>query len=159
MVKETLRWTLFGPLYAVGVTITVITFTTLAAGVPPLLGSPTHTLPEIISAWWIVTLVASGYVFAFAVIPAMVTGIGHVIIHRFTSTPKDMIRWTYGLAALISLLSSLVLMLPMSNEFSLTVPFWGKPAYSWMGIFVGMGLICCWLMLRAKKTPNREDET
>ena len=152
MSKEMLQWMFFGPLYAVGVTGTVVTCATLIVGFPPLLGSPTQTLLEIISAWWIVTRVASGYVFAFAVIPAMVTGVGHVIIQRVTSAPKHVTRLTYGLAALMSLLSSLVLILPMSSEFSLTVPFWGKPVYSWMGIFVGMGLVCCWLMLRTKRT-------
>ena len=43
------------------------------------------------------------------------------------------------------------------RDFSFTGSYWGRPAYSWMGIFVGMGLVCCWLMLR--RELKRHDAT
>jgi len=101
--------------------------------------------------WIGIALIAGGYAIMFAVAPATLTGVAKVLIDRFVILQTLRKYLIYGCAALASTLASFYFLFADRGLFSLETFFWGRPAYSWVAIFVTVGLVCCRLMLRTNR--------
>lgn len=157
VIKELLAWIFIAPLYAAAI----------AFGLAVILGFPLMVdllseskfasegitdLAETLYIWLGLAVVAGGYGFFLALAPAALTGLAKVLIDRVVENPEHRERWIYGVAVPISTMAWLYYLIVHPSDFSFTESYWGRPAYSLMGIFLAMGLICCWLMLRRKPT-------
>jgi hypothetical protein len=105
---------------------------------------------EALYIWIGVGVIAGGYAILFAIAPATLTGVAKVLVDRLVILQKPRKYLIYGCAALASTLASFYFLFADRGFFSLDTSFWGRPAYSWVAIFVAMGLICTWLLLRHK---------
>ena len=150
------RWMFLGPLYAASVAMSIF----LILGFPmmtDLLFDPKHASGgvshaiETLYIWTGIALIAVGYVMLLAAAPATLTGVAKVLIDRVVIPPRPRRYLIYGCAALASTLASFYFLFSERGFFSLDTSFWGRPAYSWLVIFIEMGLVCCWLMLRTKR--------
>jgi len=150
---ELSRWMFLGPLYAAGIGMSIFLILSFPM-MTDLLFDPKYALDgvshtfETLYIWIGVSVIAGGYAILFGVVPATLTGVAKVLINRFVIPPRPRQYLIYVCAALASTLASFYFLFVDRGFFSLDTSFWGKPAYSWVVIFIAVGLICCWLMLR-----------
>ncbi len=157
---ELARWMFLAPLYSA-----VIVFGLAAIlGVPFMIEiffDPRHGTKGVrhifdtLYIWIGLSVMAGGFGFLLAVAPATLTGVAKIVINRFVKGPKHRAGWIYGVAVPVSTLAWFYYLEVHPREFSFTGPNWGRPAYSSISFFVGMGLVCCWLMLRRESTITR----
>ena len=144
-----------GPLYAAGIGMSIFLILSFPLLIELLFdskhasGGVSHTF-ETLYIWIGVGVIAGGYAILFGVVPATLTGVAKVLIDRVVIPPRPRQYLIYVCAALASALASFYFLFADRGFFSLDTSFWGRPAYSWVAIFIAMGLICCWLMLRRK---------
>lgn len=158
---ELTRWMFLAPLYSAVIAFCLAIF----------LGSPfmiemlfdpkrvTEGIGRLFDAlyiWLGVGLMAGGYGFFLAVPAASLTGVAKIVIDKAVENPKYRAPWIYGVAVPVSTLAWFYYLLVYPRDFSFTGSYWGKPAYSLMAFFVGMGLVCCWLTLR-RESERRSD--
>jgi len=161
LLRELGRWMFLGPLYAAGVAISIFLILSFPM-MTDLLFDPKHALDgvshtfETLYIWIAVSVIAGGYAILFGVVPATLTGVAKVLIDRVVILPRPRQYLIYGCAALASTLASFYFLFAERGFFSLDTSFWGRPAYSWVVIFIAMGLVCCWLMLRRKLQRTRD---
>ena len=155
VVKELLEWTIVAPLYAAGVAFGLV----VILGSPLMIETlfdPKHAsegiehLFETLYIWIGIGVIGGGYGFFLAVPPATLTGLAKIVIDRVVTNSKHRERWIYGFAVPVSTLAWFYYLFVSPSDFSFTGSYWGNPAYSLIAMFVGLGLICCWLMLRRR---------
>jgi len=156
-ILELSRWMLLGPLYAAGIGMSIFLILSFPM-MTDFLFDPKHALDgvshtfETLYIWIGVGVIAGGYAILFAVVPATLTGVAQALIDRVVIPPRPRQYLIYGCAAFASTLASFYFLFAERGFFSLDTSFWGRSAYSWVVIFIAMGLICCWLMLRREST-------
>jgi len=154
-IKELLKWMIIAPLYAAGIAFCLVLIVASPLMIE-MLFDPKHAegmghLFETLYIWIGVSVIAGGYAILFGVVPATLTGVAKVLIDRVVIPPRPRQYFIYVYAALASTLASFYFLFAERGFFSLNTSFWGRPAYSWLVIFIAMGLVCCWLMLRTER--------
>ena len=155
--RELGRWMFLGPLYAAGIAFGLVLILSAPLMIE-LLFDPNHVsedmghLFDTLYIWIGVGVMAGGYGFFLAVAPATFTGLTKVVIDRVVEKPRHRERWIYGLAVPLSTVAWFYYLMVFPSDFSFAGTIWGKPAYSWMIVFIGMGLVCSWLIMRYKAT-------
>ena len=151
---ELVGWLVLAPLYAAAIVFSLL----MILNVPPMveiLFDPNVSVKTL--HFWIGVCIVTGGAFLLAVVPAFLTGVAKIVIERVMENPRYRSRIMYGVVVPLSTLAWFYYLMVFPRDFSFTGSYWGRPAYSWMGIFVGMGLVCCWLMLR--RELKRHDAT
>ena len=152
---ERAGWLVLAPLYAAAIVSSLFTILSVPL-VVEILFDPKHVLVKALH-FWIGVCIVTGGAFLLAVVPAFLTGVAKIVIERVMDNPRYRSRIMYGVVVPLSTLAWFYYLMVFPRDFSFTGSYWGRPAYSWMGIFVGMGLVCCWLMLR--RELKRHDAT
>lgn len=153
ILEELLKWVLLAPLYAAAITFSLVLIFSSPLMIE-MLSDPNYAsegishLFETLYIWLGVSAMAGAYGFLMAIAPATLTGVVKVIIDRVVENPKYRAWWIYGVAVPVSTLAWFYYLFVFPADFSFTGSHWGRPAYSLMTMFVCMGLVCCWLMLR-----------
>jgi len=153
VIKEVFAWMLLAPLFASGIVFGLVLIFISPLMIEMLSDSKrvpdsVNDLFEALYIWIGVGGMAGGYAFFLAIAPATLTGVAKVVIDLVVENPKHRKRWIYGVAVPVSTLAWVYYLFVFPSDFSFTGSHWGRPAYALMMIFVGMGLVCCWLMLR-----------
>ena len=151
---ELAGWLVLAPLYAAAIVVSLSTILGFPLMVEILL-DPNVSVKTL--HFWIGVCIVTGGAFLLAVVPAFLTGVAKIVIERVMDNPRYRSRIMYGVVVPLSTLAWFYYLMVFPRDFSFTGSYWGRPAYSWMGIFVGMGLVCCWLMLR--RELKRHDAT
>lgn len=152
---ELTSWMLLAPFYMAGIAFGLTVILSFPSAIELLL-NPKHSsegvghLFDTLYIWLGVSVMAGGYVFFLTVPPATLTGVAKIVIDRVVKAPKYRKPWIYGVAVPVSTLAWFYYLLVFPRNFSLTGSYWGRPAYAWVAIFVAMGLLCSWMMLRRK---------
>ena len=151
---ELVGWLVLAPLYAAAIVFSLLMILNVPLMVE-ILFDPNVSVKTL--HFWIGVCIVTGGAFLLAVVPAFFTGVAKIVIERVMDNPRYRSRIMYGVVVPLSTLAWFYYLMVFPRDFSFTGSYWGRPAYSWMGIFVGMGLVCCWLMLRREST--RHDAT
>lgn len=151
--RELSRWMFLGPLYAAGIAFGLVLVFSSPLMIELLFDAKRASesisyLLETLYIWIGVSVIAGGYAILFGVVPATLTGVAKVLMDRVVIPPRPRQYLIYVCAALASTLASFYFLFAERGFFSLDTSFWGRPTYSWVVIFIAVGLICCWLMLR-----------
>ena len=142
---ELAGWLVFAPLYAAAIVFSLFTILSVPLMVE-ILFDPNVSVKTL--HFWIGVCIVTGGAFLLAVVPAFLTGVAKIVIERVMENPRYRSRIMYGVVVPLSTLAWFYYLMVFPRGFSFTGSYWGRPAYSWMSIFVGMGLVCCWLLLR-----------
>jgi len=155
LIKELLKWMIVAPLYAAGIAFGLVLIVASPLMIE-MLFDPKHAsegvghLFETLYIWIGVGVMGGGYGLFLAIPPATLTGLAKIVIYRVVKNSKHQERWIYGFAVPVSTLTWFYYLFMYPSDFSFTGSHWGTPAYSLIAMFAGMGLICCWLMLRRR---------
>ena len=154
---ELARWLVLAPIYAAAIPLGLAAILSLPLMLELELlfeqQRSSEGISQLFQALYIgrgLCLIAGGIIFFLAVAPALSTGVAKIVIDRVVENPKHRNRWMYVVVVPISTLAWFYFLIVFPRDFSFTGSYWGRPAYSWMIIFVSVGLFCCWLMLRRK---------
>lgn len=153
--RELSRWMFLAPLYAAGIAFGLVLIFSSPLMIELLFDAKRASesisyLLEALNIWIGVGVIAGGYTILFGVVPATLTGVAKVLIDRVVIPPRPRQYLIYICAALASTLASFYFLFADRGFISFDTSFWGRPAYSWVAIFIAMGLICTWLLLRRR---------